>query len=106
MDVGEHKQADFPQTAPRAQRRVDIARLRRCATFMKIMLSLVLAALLPGAVVAAGPPPTLALGAAAPDFKLPGVDGRAWSLADFSSAKALVVIFNCNHCPTTQAYQD
>jgi hypothetical protein len=27
--------------------------------------------------------PTLALGASAPDFKLPGVDGRTWSLSDF-----------------------
>jgi thiol-disulfide isomerase/thioredoxin len=51
-------------------------------------------------------PETLALGAAAPDFKLPGVDGRDWSLADFKDAKALVVVFNCNHCPTAQAYEE
>ncbi len=73
---------------------------------MKSLLSLVVATLFLGAVVAAEPPPpTLALGAAVPDFKLPGVDGRDWSLADFRDAKALVVIFNCNHCPTAQAYE-
>ena len=51
---------------------------------------------------AADPIPTLALGAAAPDFSLPGVDGRTWSLKDFAEAKVLVVIFTCNHCPTAQ----
>ncbi len=50
--------------------------------------------------------PTLAIGSAAPDFKLPGVDGNMYSLASFSKAKILVVIFTCNHCPTAQAYED
>ncbi|MEZ6080449.1 MAG: redoxin family protein [Pirellulaceae bacterium] len=44
-------------------------------------------------------------GAAAPDFDLPGIDGRDYSLSDFDSAKVLVVIFTCNHCPTAQAYE-
>jgi thiol-disulfide isomerase/thioredoxin len=51
-------------------------------------------------------PVTLAIGAKAPDFKLPGVDGKTWSLASFSKAKILVVIFTCNHCPTAQAYEE
>lgn len=51
-------------------------------------------------------PVTLAIGAKAPDFKLPGVDGKTYSLASFSKAKILVVIFSCNHCPTAQAYED
>ncbi|MBE0543244.1 MAG: redoxin domain-containing protein [Verrucomicrobia bacterium] len=50
--------------------------------------------------------PTLPLGAAAPDFNLPGVDGRNWALFDFAEAKALVVIFTCNHCPTAQYYEE
>ena len=50
--------------------------------------------------------PTLALGSSAPDFSLPGVDGRNWSLKDFSEAKALVIIFTCNHCPTAQYYEE
>lgn len=50
--------------------------------------------------------PTLPPGATAPDFKLPGVDGRNWALKDFAEAKALVVIFTCNHCPTAQYYEE
>jgi peroxiredoxin len=49
---------------------------------------------------------TLEIGAAAPDFKLPGVDGRTYTLADFADAKMLVVVFTCNHCPTAQAYEE
>ena len=49
---------------------------------------------------------TLEPGAAAPDFRLPGIDGKYYSLADFRDAKALVVIFTCNHCPTAQAYEE
>ena len=50
--------------------------------------------------------PTLPLGATAPDFNLPGVDGRNWTLSDFAGAKILVVVFTCNHCPTAQDYQE
>jgi peroxiredoxin len=50
--------------------------------------------------------PTLEIGAQAPDFQLPGVDGRTYSLRDFAGAKILVVIFTCNHCPTAQAYEE
>jgi peroxiredoxin len=48
---------------------------------------------------------TLAIGAKAPDFSLPGVDGKTYSLKDFAQSKVLVVIFTCNHCPTAQAYE-
>jgi peroxiredoxin len=42
----------------------------------------------------------LALGTAAPDFHLPSVtDKKTVSLQDFSSSKALVVVFLCAHCP-------
>ncbi len=47
-------------------------------------------------------PVTLPIGSGAPDFQLPGVDGKTWSLADFGKAKILVVVFTCNHCPTRQ----
>src|SRR4029077_15575310 len=40
------------------------------------------------------------------DFRLPGVDGRKYSLNDFSRAKILIVVFTCNHCPTAQYYED
>ncbi|MCX8239353.1 MAG: redoxin domain-containing protein [Akkermansiaceae bacterium] len=44
-------------------------------------------------------PTPLTEGAKAPEFKLPGVDGRNYSLKDFSGGKALAVIFTTNHCP-------
>ena len=40
---------------------------------------------------------------AAQDFSLPGSDGETYSLTDFAAAKALVVVFTCNHCPYAQA---
>ena len=49
---------------------------------------------------------TLEIGQKAPDFDLPGVDGKNHALKDFAAAKVLVVIFTCNHCPTAQAYED
>ncbi len=46
-------------------------------------------------------------GDAAPGWSgLIGVDDKKHSLDDFKSAKALVVVFTCNHCPVAQAYQD
>jgi len=60
------------------------------------------------AAVAAAEPtvhPTLKPGSPAPDFSLPGVDGKTWSLASFADARILVVIFTSVHCPTAQAYE-
>lgn len=56
---------------------------------------------------AAAPEPikTLQIGARAPDFALLGVDGRTHRLSEYSQARALVVVFTCNHCPTAQAYE-
>ncbi|MDQ1296864.1 MAG: hypothetical protein QG611_843 [Bacteroidota bacterium] len=51
-------------------------------------------------------PKTLEIGSKAPDFSLPGVDGKTYRLRDFENAPVLVVIFSCNHCPTAQAYED
>jgi peroxiredoxin len=69
---------------------------------------LLVAATLAGRARAADAPavPTLAVGAPAPDFDLPGVDGRRYSLKDFASSKLLVLVFTCNHCPTAQAYEE
>ncbi len=49
--------------------------------------------------------PILAVGAAAPDFALPGVDGRIHKLGDYADSPVLVVIFTCNHCPIAQMYE-
>ena len=51
-------------------------------------------------------PVTLSIGAKAPYFELPGVDGKTYTLASFSKASVLVIVFTCNHCPTAQAYED
>jgi len=50
--------------------------------------------------------PTLTIGAPAPDFNLPATDGKNYTLKDFKDAKILVVVFMCNHCPTSQAYEN
>jgi peroxiredoxin len=51
------------------------------------------------------PPPTLQIGAKAPDFCLPGIDDQTHCLSEYASSKILVVIFTCNHCPTAQLYE-
>jgi peroxiredoxin len=56
--------------------------------------------------LSSGDHPTLAIGAKAPDFSLPGVDGKTYTLNSFKSSPILVVVFTCNHCPTAQAYED
>ena len=45
-------------------------------------------------------------GFAAPEFSLPGVDGRVWTLADVRGPKGTLVMFICNHCPYVQAVAD
>jgi peroxiredoxin len=47
------------------------------------------------------------IGDTALPFELPGVDGKAYSLADISAGKkATVVVFACNHCPYVLAWMD
>jgi peroxiredoxin len=49
--------------------------------------------------------PILPLGSPAPDFSLPGVDGKIHKLSDYASSKVLVVVFTCDHCPNAQMYE-
>ncbi len=49
---------------------------------------------------------TLELGESAPDFSLPGVDGKTYSLGDFKDAKTLIVVFSSNHCPFVIGSED
>jgi len=44
-------------------------------------------------------------GAPAPDFALPGVDGKTYRLADFADRPLMLVVFWCNHCPYVQAWE-
>ncbi len=40
------------------------------------------------------------------DFRLKNVDGKFVSMADFKDAKGFIVMFTCNHCPYSVAYED
>ena len=77
-----------------------------CAMRRFLMTRVVTAALFALGTAAAGPVETLPIGQKAPDFCLPGVDGREYRLSDFADAKVLVIVFTCNHCPTAQAYEE
>lgn len=46
------------------------------------------------------------VGDIATDFKLPNVDGKMVSLADYKEAKGFIVVFTCNTCPYAKAYED
>jgi peroxiredoxin len=46
------------------------------------------------------------IGDTATDFKLKNVTNNMVSLADYSNAKGFIVIFTCNHCPYSIAYED
>lgn len=48
----------------------------------------------------------LPIGTPAPPFSLPGTDGKTYTLDDFADAKALVIVFTCNHCPYAKAAED
>jgi thiol-disulfide isomerase/thioredoxin len=75
----------------------------RAALLITALVAL-LAAFAPAPAHGADPKP-LALGSPAPDFDLPGVDGKNHNLADYKDAKLLCIVFTCNHCPTAQAYE-
>jgi peroxiredoxin len=46
------------------------------------------------------------VGDIATDFTLENVDGKMVSLSDYKEAKGFVVIFTCNTCPYSVAYED
>lgn len=50
--------------------------------------------------------PVCDFGLAAPDFNLPGVDGKNWSLADCRGEAGTLIVFMCNHCPYVQAVHE
>lgn len=47
--------------------------------------------------------PVCDFGWPAPDFKLRGVDGKYYSLADVRGPNGTLVMFICNHCPYVKA---
>jgi peroxiredoxin len=67
-----------------------------------IMLTVLVALLWAGAPIKEG----YEVGDTAADFKLKNVDGKMVSLADFKNAKGFIVVFDCNTCPYSKAYND
>jgi thiol-disulfide isomerase/thioredoxin len=61
--------------------------------------------LLATALFADEPHATLPIGSTAPNFALPGIDGKTHKLSEYASSKVLVIVFTCNHCPTAQLYE-
>ena len=49
--------------------------------------------------------PTLTIGASAPDFSLPGIDGKNHSLSEYRASPILALVFISNHCPASQLYE-
>jgi peroxiredoxin len=47
--------------------------------------------------------PVVQLGAAPPDFSLPGVDGKTYTLKDVQGPRGTLIMFICNHCPYVKA---
>lgn len=50
--------------------------------------------------------PNYGVGDTVSDFKLKNVDGKMVSLSDYKSGKGAIVIFDCNTCPYSKAYND
>ncbi len=47
--------------------------------------------------------PICKFGRQAVNFRLPGVDGRSYSLADIQGERGTLIMFICNHCPYVKA---
>jgi len=69
------------------------------------MLKLALVFMLSISAMAAETHPILPIGSPAPDFSLPGTDGKIHRLSDYAASPILVVVFTCNHCPIAQMYE-
>ncbi|MGD0938665.1 MAG: redoxin family protein [Terracidiphilus sp.] len=72
---------------------------------MRIITSLILAMGLAAGACCETTHPILALGSPAPNFALPGVDGKMHQLSDYAASPVLAVVFTCNHCPIAQIYE-
>ncbi|MFN8923172.1 MAG: thioredoxin family protein [Sphingobacteriia bacterium] len=70
------------------------------------MKTLILMIAAMGALAYAGPGKGYQVGDKVRDFELENVDGKLVKLADYGDKKALVVIFTCNHCPYSKAYEN
>jgi peroxiredoxin len=51
-------------------------------------------------------PPLCDFGWSAPDFDLPGIDGKRYNLANARGPNGLLVMFICNHCPYVKSIRE
>jgi peroxiredoxin len=58
------------------------------------------------AILISGKPMKYEIGDEVADFRLKNVDGKIVALTDYSSANGVIVIFDCNTCPYSKAYND
>jgi thiol-disulfide isomerase/thioredoxin len=77
----------------------------KCFVFLASLFLLLGTLLCLPATAAGDEHPTLAIGSAAPDFCLPGIDGQSHCLKEYAASKLLLIAFICNHCPTAQLYE-
>jgi thiol-disulfide isomerase/thioredoxin len=80
--------------------------MKRPLIFKRMKQGLILLLLGCTLILRAEDPEPLEIGAAAPDFNLPGIDGKQYSLDSFKDARVLTIVFTANHCPTAQAYEE
>jgi peroxiredoxin len=73
---------------------------------MKLVKPIFIVAVL--ALLAAGKPAALnyGVGDTVADFKLKNVNGKMVSLSDYKDSKGVIVVFDCNTCPYSKAYND
>ena len=99
-------QAAIPRRIPRESgRESDWGRDGIKAFLFSVLYLLAVATSSVSAIADEPGPPTLPIGASAPDFCLPGIDGETHCLKDYAASKVLVIAFTCNHCPTAQLYE-
>lgn len=51
-------------------------------------------------------PDGVSVGDKAPDFVVKNIDGRNVGLSSFQDVEGVILIFTCNHCPYSKAYED
>jgi peroxiredoxin len=79
----------------------------RTAAWKRLSVASLVAAGLVGVGIAAEKKAELKVGDKAPAWKaLEGTDGKKHAMDDVAKAKAVVVVFTCNHCPVAVAYEE
>jgi len=89
---------DFPSACSVAACAVSLGRARIKAFLFSVLCLLALATLGVSAIADEPGPPTLPIGASAPDFCLPGIDGETHCLKDYAASSWPLIIVNAVWC--------